>query len=607
MFALCIASSGSMRIVLSAGLLFGSLFTFSQTKIQGTVRDSKTNESLPYCNIAIKGTTKGALTNSDGVFSISVDIKTDTLLCSYVGYEKQVIPAIKFVQNKVVVLKRKEVLLQEITVHANNDFLYNILDQCRSKITRDKAVHTAKVYYGIETKTNDHPIEFVECYYNGYMKGSAVDRLSFKNGRTGLSELNNRYFLTLNSSKAISDIELTKKNDHSPSIPFQFSKREMKKYFVVELEYSDDQMYKIKFHPRNDNNRRFSGVIFIDKKTFALLKIDLSVKNATKHPFLPLSQKDSLYNVDLSISRGYKQDGDACLPDHINFSYHVTYKSVRDSINFRIQSRITRDINTTGVVCFYDYDTPFILPYFEYDSDYDDYRKMSIIPYNEAFWNNNNRLLLSEKQKQDIGFFSHEGQLVNFKEGNYGKNFLNIVRNTSNNDSSVSPIFEYYYAFWSPNERIRINKKLPQNEIYSPDKINQTIQSSLYSLKVQLLLDVTQLDDSLICKSYTVFDANKTFYHLPEQPYTKAFLNIYFDICEIERRKMERELNTHIVSTAKIDSVYTETIARIDRITQRYLKEVQLGKKERELAEWNKYVLKNLNIDNLHLFRLSIE
>jgi len=592
-----------MRIVLSIVLLFYAVCTFSQTVIHGLVRDSKTHESLPYCSISVKASTKGALTNGDGAFSIPVSFKNDTLQFSYVGYHTQVIPATRLYQNKVVLLERKEVLLQEIIVHANNDFLYDITDRCRRKLNQDKAGHMAKIYYGIETQTNECPIELVECYYNGTIRGSAIDQLYFKNGRIGLSELNNRYFLTLNSSKAISSIELTKKSDDAPSCPFQFSKREMKKYFVLELEYCDDKMYKIKFHPRNDQNRRFSGEIFVDKETFALLKTDLSIKNAVKHPFLPISPKDSLYHVDLNISGTYKQDGDAILPDHINFSYHVTYKSVRDSINSLIPFIITREINTTGVMYFYDYDHPFILPYFEYDANYDDYRKMSIIPYNEIFWNHNSRLLLTEKQKEDIGFFSHEGKLINFKEGNYGKNFLNIVRYDSNNDPTVHSFYEYYYTFWSPDERIRINGKLLRNEIYSPERINQTIQSNLYNLKVQILLDVTQSDDSLFCKSYTVFDAVKTFYHLPAQPYTMAFLNIYFDLCEIERRRMEKELNAHGQSMEQIDSVYKETMSRIDRITQHYLKEVQLGKKEKELLEWNHYVMKNLNIDNFNLFK----
>jgi hypothetical protein len=370
----------------------------------------------------------------------------------------------------------------------------------------------------------------------------------------------------------------------------------MKKQFVLGLEYTDDKMHKIKFHPRNNQNKSFSGEILVDKETCSLLKIDLIIENTSRHPFLSIYYKDSIYNVDLAISRTYKQERSSTLLDHINFSYHVTYKSVRDTPTVLIPSIITRDINTKGIMYIYDFNNPFILPRFDYDEDFDDYRKISIIPYNEVFWNNNNTLILTEKQKENLGFFFHEGCLINYREGNYGKNFLKLPRFDS------AQFYEYYYAFWSPNKRISLNKKMLQNETYSLEKINQNIQTNLYKLKVQILLDVTQLGDSLNCKSYTIFDAHKTFYHLPEESCTNAFLNIYFDLCETERRKMQKELDSHSYTVTQIDSIYDKTVENTDNITQIYLKEVALGKNDKALHKWNKYILENLNIDNLKLF-----
>jgi CarboxypepD_reg-like domain len=583
-----------MRVVLSLILLFWTINSFSQTSFQGSVRDSGTREPLSYCSIAIKGTKKGTITNGEGVFSIPLDLKKDTVLFSYVGYEAQEISASRLFQNKIVFLVRKDVLLQEVAIYASDDFLYEIVDQCRKKLLRNQTVHTSKVYYGIETQTNDQPIEMVECYYNGYLKGTSMDKLLLKNGRIGLAELDNRYFLTLNTSKGISRIDMTVKNEYNPTIPLQYKKRELKKIFTLSLGFEDKDMYNIKFKPRKNDGNHFSGEIWIDRKTSALLKIDFSIDHAARHPFLPLFSCDTLSNVDLKISHTFKQEGNAFILDHINFQYHVTYKSVRDAPKMVMPSIITRDINTSGVMYYYDYDNPFILPYFEYDTDYDDYRKMSIIPYNEVFWNNNNMLLLTERQKESLGFFSHKGCLINFREGNYGKNFLPLP----NYDGSL---YEFYYSFWSPENRISINRKMDQNEIYPQKRINQNYQTNLYNLKVQILLDVTQLDDSLVCRSYTVFDAKKTFFHLPEDSVTKAFLNIYFDICEIERRKMEKELDSRSCTVMQIDSVYKSTMKKINIITYRYLEEVQLGKKDRAFRKWNGYVIENLGIDNLKL------
>jgi len=187
-------------------LLLCAVSAFSQTIIQGKVRDSKTNEELPWCSISVKGTKKGAITNSEGTYVISVSIPKDTLLLSYVGYRSIEVPSSGLSRKNTVLMERTDIQLEEVTVHADNDYLYDILEKCRKKLLKDKRYQEAKVFYGIETQTNEQPIEMLECYYNGYMKGSSIESLIFRNGRIGLAELDQRYFLTLNSSNFDPDL-----------------------------------------------------------------------------------------------------------------------------------------------------------------------------------------------------------------------------------------------------------------------------------------------------------------------------------------------------------------------------------------------------------------
>jgi hypothetical protein len=70
---------------------------------------------------------------------------------------------------------------------------------------------------------------------------------------------------------------------------------------------------------------------------------------------------------------------------------------------------------------------------------------------------------------------------------------------------------------------------------------------------------------------------------------------------------MEKGLQHNDNSLFRIDSIYKETLVRIDNITKRYLKEVQLGKNEKELRQWNQYVIKNLGIDNMKLFGTGLQ
>lgn len=588
-----------MRTFVIIIILYVTTASYSQSTIDGWVRDHQTNESLLYCSVSVRGSTKGTITNGEGAFTISVNPKKDTLLFSFVGYEPQAIPASLLLTNPVVLMNRKNILLGEVVIHSKDDYIFDILERCRKKLLMDQTRRTAKVFYGIETQAREQPVEQLECYYNAYLTGNRIDQLRFKNGRMGLAVLDDRYFLTLNTSAAISRLNLTTRNENYPLNPLQLTKRELKKYYRVEIAPGVDKMYTIKFRPRKKDISCFSGDVWIDHESFSLIKINLTIVNAAKHPLLPLFPVDSLSKVNLNIAFTFKQERDAVIPDHIDFNYDVAYKSVREKPTVDRTSVITRNIITKGLLYFYDYDDPFILPYFDYDNDFDDYRKMSFIPYNDFFWNNIFTLRHTEKQKENLRFFSGSGHLINFREGNYGKDFLKLNQGT---DSTFSKFYEWYYTFWSSHKRIRLNRNLSQNNVYPQEKINNSIQSNLYRLKVQILLDVIQSGDTVHCSSYTVFDAAKTIFHLPEEPYTTPFLNIYFDICEIERRKMETEIGLKPRTVARVDSIYKQTVENMETVTRQYLKEVHLGKNENSMRKWNEYVIKNLNIDNLSLF-----
>lgn len=58
----------------------------SQTLFKGTVKDERTNESLPGVTISLKGTTTGTVTNQDGNFQLEVKPGKYTLLTSYISY-----------------------------------------------------------------------------------------------------------------------------------------------------------------------------------------------------------------------------------------------------------------------------------------------------------------------------------------------------------------------------------------------------------------------------------------------------------------------------------------------------------------------------------------
>jgi len=56
-----------------------------EKKVTGKVTDEK-GETMPGVNVVVKGTTIGAVTNADGVYSINVSKENASLTFSFVGY-----------------------------------------------------------------------------------------------------------------------------------------------------------------------------------------------------------------------------------------------------------------------------------------------------------------------------------------------------------------------------------------------------------------------------------------------------------------------------------------------------------------------------------------
>ena len=61
-------------------------FASAQYKLHGIVKDSVTNETLPFAAVVIEGTTTGNSTNLDGEFTLNSAPANAVLVVSYTGY-----------------------------------------------------------------------------------------------------------------------------------------------------------------------------------------------------------------------------------------------------------------------------------------------------------------------------------------------------------------------------------------------------------------------------------------------------------------------------------------------------------------------------------------
>jgi hypothetical protein len=121
------------RILFLALSLFSILFSHAGI-VTGTVKDEKGN-LLRYASISVKGTSKGAITNSGGNYSINLSAGNYTMVCQYVGFKKEE-KNITVGNNTVVVnfeLSIQEVTMQEVIIKRGPDPALEIIRQTIKK------------------------------------------------------------------------------------------------------------------------------------------------------------------------------------------------------------------------------------------------------------------------------------------------------------------------------------------------------------------------------------------------------------------------------------------------------------------------------------------
>jgi TonB-dependent starch-binding outer membrane protein SusC len=76
-------------LVLIAFMLASTAVAFAQKTVKGTVTDADNKDPLVGASIVVKGTSKGALADVNGAFSLEVPSNATTLVVSFVGYNSK--------------------------------------------------------------------------------------------------------------------------------------------------------------------------------------------------------------------------------------------------------------------------------------------------------------------------------------------------------------------------------------------------------------------------------------------------------------------------------------------------------------------------------------
>lgn len=550
--------------------------------IEAVILDESHKSPVAYATIYNLNNHKGTVSNLDGFFRLEKVGKNDTLRISFLGYESFFLEVDGFQNNSVIYLKPKTQTLGEVVVLGDNTFLYNLLARCtKSNSTANK---TAKTYFSLETFADNKQVELLECYYNGRYGDYNVKELSLKNGRVALSPFGNRFFLSTETSRAVNMHCLFDANTYFPASPLEMRKRKMEKNFDLNLKsrYRDESggiIYEIGFKPIEDIAKSFEGTIWVDSMNQQIVKTHLKIQQSDIHPFIPVVGADSVLRIDMEITKTYHELEKEMYVKSIDFLYQIDYRTKEGK---------KQSVRSNALLYAYNYEETFDLPVFDYShGNYHDYRQINAASYNEFFWENMDEFRLNDQTRNRNDLFLKKEATINSSEMFESNVYFD------------GGFLQRPYIAWSENRvAFRIN---PGEEAVVTEDL---LPENRYNLEVQIYLDVNTFGDSMQVVSSTVFDPFNTFFKEEKTADSDAFLNLYFDLMELERRDLENTISAKAKNYNDVMEIFAEKRKEIEALKEDFLFDVQRGNSKKGMLKWNSYIKKELGIDNVTFFKL---
>lgn len=565
------------------------LLNAQHVEVTGVVKDSKTQKSLSFASISVVGTTKGTISNEDGYFSLILHDSLSDFICTYVGYKKQII---KYKSGKLlyeIQMEPSEQMLKEVTILANDsDKLYELVAMIKKNKPANNSV--AKGYFESKSYCDTQQVELVTAFYNIHSRGYEITDLQLKAGKVGYQKFGSRIFMNIEASKSITGMEIFNRHEGFPENPMLMRIGELKKKYVLDqteifLTETGDTIVGVEFTPKNPNENLFSGKLWVNSSNARLIKIKLYCRNCMTHPFTPLTPSDQLTNVNMEINRSFHATATNYYVDHADFTFIAQFSSRHSS-----QNNYKYPIHSRAILHSFDTTSIYIIPKFEFpDSSISDYSKIFSFPYIPEFWESQKPYQIRDQFQRNENFYSNPKTILN------GAGFHPSM-------SKKEKIFTTPYTHWSEKRTLlNTDKKIPT----STHKIDQQLPGEKYHLEVQIFLDVNKHNDSTMITTRTIIDPYATFFNFPSDSLSNCFINLYFDLCESERRKFEKSIINNQFTQAEIDIRFNKFKSELADIQNRFLNETDRGTNYGALYKWNEYIFQQTGIDNMRIFNVA--
>lgn len=307
----------AIRLMLLMHLINLGLPSFAQkTKIYGTVKDALSGERLPFVNVIFKRSTVGAYTDSLGEFVLETNRRFDSLSISHLGYKTQTISVTHNVTEEIeILLMPDNIALSEVIILPGENPAFEIL----RRVIRNKPVNNSEnadayeyeVYHKVQFDLNHFtekikrnffvrpfdyiwenadttpegvsylPIILTESDEKHYYRKNPPERKEFIIGRRTVKffeapkimQFVNDMYISLN----LYDNYIVILDKSFPSPINDHYKRNYNFYLDDSIySISDYPCFHINYRPKGKSDVAFTGEMFIDTNSYAVVQADLA-------------------------------------------------------------------------------------------------------------------------------------------------------------------------------------------------------------------------------------------------------------------------------------------------------------------------------------------
>ncbi|HBX67270.1 MAG TPA: hypothetical protein DEG32_14340 [Balneolaceae bacterium] len=347
-------------------LLSGAQVSAQQGTLSGIIYDAETEETLPYANVIVEGTSRGTYSVGDGSYSIKLDTGLVKIRYRFISFRDTVLE-FQIKENEEItqdIYLKPDMASMNITVSANRvarkvQELANIRDQQNSNLNS----YVADVYKVAILSNVGKDFRYEDA------ENQELEPIAFSERKSTIRYLSSpeRYSETIEANRASENFFSEYDFFSTGGAPLNLNSDEIKlsimsenltvigpisdqagKFYELYDEEADSTWppgtIEIYFEPKIDTHPLFRGQVWYDEDQSVILGIDVTLNEYS-------NTNTGAYSIsNLRYQQTYQKEGDFWLPERTQLSAIIRFLTSKERIYYHDEwSWNNFDVNISGI------------------------------------------------------------------------------------------------------------------------------------------------------------------------------------------------------------------------------------------------------------------